>query len=82
MNHSSAFAPVECRSASLIVCVDGESGSTCFLKHKLVEHFVARSSKKTRKKIRHILKQRLNEMKPYAWPENIRELQNVLVLRS
>ncbi|MBB5342318.1 sigma 54-interacting transcriptional regulator [Tunturibacter empetritectus] len=44
----------------------------------LVEYFIARYSAKTGKKIRSIEKSTLERLRLYAWPGNIRELQNVV----
>ena len=44
----------------------------------LVEYFIDRYSSKTGKKIRGIDKATLERLKSYAWPGNIRELQNVI----
>ncbi len=44
----------------------------------LVEYFVSRHAQKTGKRIGHILKPHLDEMKAYNWPGNIRELQNII----
>jgi PAS domain S-box-containing protein len=44
----------------------------------LVEYFIDRYSSKTGKKIRCIEKSTLERLKSYAWPGNIRELQNVI----
>jgi transcriptional regulator with GAF, ATPase, and Fis domain len=44
----------------------------------LVEYFIDRYSSKTGKKIRAIEKSTLDRLKSYAWPGNIRELQNVI----
>ena len=44
----------------------------------LVEYFIDRYSSKTGKKIRDIEKSTLDRLKSYAWPGNIRELQNVI----
>ncbi len=44
----------------------------------LIEYFVYRYSRKTGKKIRTIEKRTLELLASYAWPGNIRELQNVL----
>ncbi len=44
----------------------------------LVEYFIDRYSSKTGKKIRGIEKSTLDRLKSYAWPGNIRELQNVI----
>ena len=44
----------------------------------LVEYFIDRYSSKTGKKIRGIEKSTLERLKSYAWPGNIRELQNVI----
>nr|WP_257025559.1 sigma 54-interacting transcriptional regulator [Edaphobacter lichenicola] len=44
----------------------------------LVEYFIDRYSAKTGKKIRSIDKSTLDRLRQYAWPGNIRELQNVV----
>jgi transcriptional regulator with PAS, ATPase and Fis domain len=44
----------------------------------LIEYFVQRYSRKTGKKFANIDKRTLDLMQSYAWPGNIRELQNVL----
>jgi transcriptional regulator with GAF, ATPase, and Fis domain len=44
----------------------------------LVEYFIARYSAKTGKKIRSIETSALDRLRLYAWPGNIRELQNVV----
>ncbi len=44
----------------------------------LVEYFIDRYSTKAGKKIRSINKAALDSLKAYAWPGNIRELQNVI----
>jgi len=44
----------------------------------LVEYFIHRYSRKAGKKIRTIEKETLELLKSYAWPGNIRELQNVI----
>jgi PAS domain S-box-containing protein len=44
----------------------------------LVEYFIDRYSSKTGKKIKEIEKSTLERLKSYAWPGNIRELQNVI----
>jgi len=44
----------------------------------LVEYFVARFANGAGKKIRHISKDTLEQLKGYHWPGNIRELQNVV----
>jgi formate hydrogenlyase transcriptional activator len=44
----------------------------------LAEYFVGRFAKGTGKNIRHIGKHTLEQLKGYPWPENIRELQNVV----
>jgi PAS domain S-box-containing protein len=44
----------------------------------LVEYFIDRYSSKTGKKIRSIEKSTLERLRSYAWPGNIRELQNVI----
>jgi PAS domain S-box-containing protein len=44
----------------------------------LVEYFIDRYSTKTGKKIRGVEKPTLERLKQYAWPGNIRELQNVV----
>ena len=45
---------------------------------KLVEHFIARSARQIGKHVRYIGKHTLKQFKSYAWPGNIRELQNLL----
>jgi len=45
---------------------------------KLIEYFIHRYSRKAGKKIGTIEKRTLNLLESYAWPGNIRELQNVL----
>jgi formate hydrogenlyase transcriptional activator len=44
----------------------------------LVEYFVGRFAKESGKRIRHISKDTLEQLKGYNWPGNIRELQNVI----
>jgi transcriptional regulator with GAF, ATPase, and Fis domain len=44
----------------------------------LVEYFIDRYASKSGKKIRSISKVTLDRLKSYAWPGNIRELQNVV----
>jgi formate hydrogenlyase transcriptional activator len=44
----------------------------------LLEYFVARFAKKVGKNIRQVSKDTLRMMREYAWPGNIRELQNVV----
>ncbi len=44
----------------------------------LVEYFIDRYASKTGKKIRGIDRATLDRLKAYAWPGNIRELQNVI----
>jgi PAS domain S-box-containing protein len=44
----------------------------------LVEYFVGRFAKESGKRIRHISKDTLEQLKGYDWPGNIRELQNVI----
>jgi len=44
----------------------------------LVEYFIDRYSRKARKKIRHVSQETLELLQSYAWPGNIRELQNVI----
>ena len=44
----------------------------------LVDYFAARLARRTGKKISQIEKQSLSAMQRYAWPGNIRELQNVI----
>ena len=44
----------------------------------LVEYFIGHFAKEGGKTIRHISKQTLVQLKGYAWPGNIRELQNVV----
>jgi PAS domain S-box-containing protein len=44
----------------------------------LVEYFVGRFAKESGKRIRHISKDTLEQLKGYEWPGNIRELQNVI----
>jgi formate hydrogenlyase transcriptional activator len=46
--------------------------------HLLVEYFIDRYARKTGKKIRHIERSTLELLRSYAWPGNIRELQNVI----
>jgi len=44
----------------------------------LVEYFVARHSAESGKRIRHIRRRTLEQLRGYHWPGNIRELQNVV----
>jgi len=44
----------------------------------LVEYFIDRYSRKARKNIRHVSRETLELLQSYAWPGNIRELQNVI----
>ncbi len=44
----------------------------------LVEYLIERYAKKAGKKLRRISKKTLAELQAYAWPGNIRELQNVI----
>jgi formate hydrogenlyase transcriptional activator len=44
----------------------------------LVEYFVARHSAESGKRIRHIGRRTLEQLRGYHWPGNIRELQNVV----
>jgi formate hydrogenlyase transcriptional activator len=44
----------------------------------LVEYFVGRFADKAGKRIRHIGKDTMEQLKSYDWPGNIRELQNVV----
>jgi transcriptional regulator with GAF, ATPase, and Fis domain len=44
----------------------------------LVKYFIDRYSRKARKNIRHITHETLELLQSYAWPGNIRELQNVI----
>jgi len=44
----------------------------------LVEYFIDRYARKARKDIRHISQETLELLQSYAWPGNIRELQNVI----
>jgi DNA-binding NtrC family response regulator len=44
----------------------------------LVEYFIDRYSSKTGKKIHSVEKSTLDRLKQYAWPGNIRELQNIV----
>jgi PAS domain S-box-containing protein len=44
----------------------------------LVEYFIDRYSSKTGKKIHSVEKPTLDRLKQYAWPGNIRELQNIV----
>ncbi|MGC1416431.1 MAG: sigma 54-interacting transcriptional regulator [Candidatus Acidiferrum sp.] len=44
----------------------------------LVEYFIDRYSRKAGKNIRHVSHQTLELLQSYAWPGNIRELQNVI----
>jgi PAS domain S-box-containing protein len=46
--------------------------------HLLVEYFIDRYARKTGKKIRDIERSTLELLRSYAWPGNIRELQNVI----
>ena len=46
--------------------------------HLLVEYFIDRYASKAGKKIRAINRATLDRLKAYAWPGNIRELQNVI----
>jgi PAS domain S-box-containing protein len=46
--------------------------------HTLIEYFIHRYSKKAGKKIGTIEKKTLELLESYAWPGNIRELQNVI----
>jgi formate hydrogenlyase transcriptional activator len=46
--------------------------------HLLVEYFIDRYARKTGKKIRGIERSTLELLRSYAWPGNIRELQNVI----
>jgi PAS domain S-box-containing protein len=46
--------------------------------HLLVEYFIDRYARKTGKKIRRIERSTLELLRSYAWPGNIRELQNVI----
>jgi PAS domain S-box-containing protein len=46
--------------------------------HLLVEYFIDRYARKTGKKIRDIERSTLEMLRSYAWPGNIRELQNVI----
>ncbi len=45
---------------------------------KLVEHFVAKYAKLMKKKVPNVPAAALETMRNYAWPGNIRELQNVI----
>ena len=44
----------------------------------LVEYFIDRYARKARKNIRHVSQETLELLQSYAWPGNIRELQNVI----
>jgi formate hydrogenlyase transcriptional activator len=44
----------------------------------LVEYFIDRYSRKAGKNIRHVSRETLELLESYAWPGNIRELQNVI----
>jgi transcriptional regulator with GAF, ATPase, and Fis domain len=44
----------------------------------LVEYFIDRYARKARKNIRHISQETLELLQSYAWPGNIRELQNLI----
>jgi transcriptional regulator with GAF, ATPase, and Fis domain len=44
----------------------------------LVEYFIDRYARKARKNIRRVSRQTLKLLQSYAWPGNIRELQNVI----
>ena len=44
----------------------------------LVEYFIDRYSRKARKSIKRIGQETLELLQAYAWPGNIRELQNVI----
>jgi transcriptional regulator with GAF, ATPase, and Fis domain len=44
----------------------------------LAKYFIARYARKARKNIRHISQETLELLQSYAWPGNIRELQNVI----
>ena len=44
----------------------------------LVEYFIDRYARKARKNIRHVSQETLQLLQSYAWPGNIRELQNVI----
>jgi formate hydrogenlyase transcriptional activator len=44
----------------------------------LVEYFIQRYAKQAGKRIKTITKKSLDQFKAYAWPGNIRELQNVI----
>ena len=44
----------------------------------LVEYFIDRYASKTGKHIRHIARRSMDQLQSYAWPGNIRELQNVI----
>jgi PAS domain S-box-containing protein len=44
----------------------------------LVEYFIDRYSRKAGKNIRHVSQETLELLQSYAWPGNIRELQNVI----
>jgi formate hydrogenlyase transcriptional activator len=43
-----------------------------------VGYFIDRYSRKARKNIRHVRQETLELLQSYAWPGNIRELQNVI----
>jgi PAS domain S-box-containing protein len=45
---------------------------------QLIEYFISRYSSKASKKIRSIDRKSLDRLQAYAWPGNIRELQNVI----
>ena len=44
----------------------------------LVEYFIDRYARKAGKDIRHVSHETLESLQAYAWPGNIRELQNVI----
>jgi PAS domain S-box-containing protein len=44
----------------------------------LVEYFIDRYASKAGKHIRHIARRSMDQLQSYAWPGNIRELQNVI----
>lgn len=44
----------------------------------LVEYFIDRYASKAGKHIRHIARKSMDQLQSYAWPGNIRELQNVI----
>jgi len=44
----------------------------------LVEYFIDRYASKAGKPIRHIARKSMDQLQSYAWPGNIRELQNVI----